>query len=503
MNSFLFDVTEPENRSRGIIGSVGHFLERLKVAKLVTFLMGLVISIAMVWPMFGALGWKAGILVIAAIIALPVVYTGLFNLKAGSIITLVLGFFILGIKRALGDIPLGTLMDGMISLMLCGLFMRLIGRGELKFGTNPISLTLLIWLFYNLIQAFNPVADSQLAWVYTVRSMAFFIILYYILNEAITSVVYVRWLVWTWIILALIGGLYGWKQELFGFTDFELRWVMEDDERFGLLFQHGRFRKFSFFSDPMVFGFVMAYTAVFCATLIAGPFKFTTKAFLAFATFILLGGMIHSSTRSAFVLIPVGFVFFTLITFNRVVILFAALFFVLGTVVVLMPTVNSTHFRIQSAFRPTTDDSYQVRAKNQKMIQPYIQSHPIGGGLGSVGVWGKKFSPDSFLAKFPPDSGYMRIVVETGWIGLILYMVLLCVSIGVGIKNYFRMRDPELKAIMLATLTCFYVLIVANFPQEAIIQLPTNIIFFIILSFMTKLKELDDQKFLAQRNVEI
>jgi len=492
MSNFLFDIDQEQNRTKDLIGKSRFQLEKMGAAKIFTVVIGIIVSLLLVYPMFGALGYKGGIIAIVGISAVPIVIIGIFRLDIGVIITLIMSFFLLGVKRILGDVPLGTLMDGMISLMLIGLFLKLVQSGTLKFGTTPISLILLIWLFYNILQVFNTYADSQMAWVYTVRSMAFFIIMYFIINEAVKTVNMVRWLLGIWIFLALLGGLYGWKQELLGFTQFEMKWINEDQTRFGLLFQHGRFRKFSFFSDPMVFGFVMAYTSALCLTLLTGPFNKFVKILLAIISLILIGGMIHSSTRSAFVLIPVGFIFFTLITLNRPVILSAIVFFILGTVVVLMPTVNSTHFRVQSAFRPTTDDSYQVRAKNQKMIQPFIQSHPMGGGLGSVGVWGIKFSPDSFLAKFPPDSGYMRIVVETGWIGLFLYMAMLCISICVGIRNYFFIKNRELKAYLLAILVTFYVLIFANFPQEAIIQLPTNVIFFIILSFMTKLKELDD-----------
>jgi O-antigen ligase len=498
---FSLPIVARTNRSHSIFGTLRHWLEAAHLDKVGTFGLLVCICLVAVKPMFGGLGWKAGVLVIAVIMALPIAASAVLNMRAGIVITLILSFFILGIKRAVDDAPLGTLIDAMISLMFCGLFFKLVQKGTLKFGTNPISASLFLWLFYNILQAFNPIADSQMAWVYTVRSMAFFIILYFILIDAITSVRFVRTLLVLWIFLATIGGAYGWWQEYRGFNQFEMRWIMEDQLRFGLLFQHGHFRKFSFFSDPMVFGFVMAYTSSLCICLLTGPFKLWLKGVLAIVTFIMLGGMLHSSIRSAFILIPTGLIFMTLITFKERIIAAASIAFVLGTVVVLMPTVNATHFRFQTAFRPKTDDSYQGRAKNQKMIQPYIQTHPIGGGLGSVGIWGKKFSPDTFLAKFPPDSGYMRIVVETGWIGLLLYFALLIIGAWVGIRNYFFIRDPELKCYMLASLTTFYVLIVANFPQEAIIQLPTNVIFFVLLSLMTKIRDLDE-KIRREANVE-
>ncbi|MGL1489090.1 hypothetical protein ACSTJG_25000, partial [Vibrio parahaemolyticus] len=78
---------------------------------------------------------------------------------------------------------------------------------------------------------------------------------------------------------------------------------------------------------------------------------------------------------------------------------------------------NQNILRFQSAFRPNNDASYRVRIFNQARIKPYIWSHPIGGGLGSTGEWGKKFAPNSYLANFPPDSGYVRTTVELGYVG--------------------------------------------------------------------------------------
>jgi cell division protein FtsW (lipid II flippase) len=231
-----------------------------------------------------------------------------------------------------------------------------------------------------------------------------------------------------------------------------------------------------------------------CLALMIGTFKPITKIVLGVFFFIFMLAMFASGTRSAFVMIPAGIAFFALITFKRWIVISAIGGFILLVIVVLMPTVNNAHFRVKTAFQPQTDDSYQVRAKNQKRIQPFIQQHPMGGGLGSVGVWGKKFTPYSMLANFPPDSGYMRVAVEAGWIGLALYLSMLFVAMKTGIQNYFRMKDPELRSYMLATLITFFVLILANFPQEAIIQLPTNVIFFIVMALLTKLKTLEEER---------
>jgi O-antigen ligase len=128
------------------------------------------------------------------------------------------------------------------------------------------------------------------------------------------------------------------------------------------------------------------------------------------------------------------------------------------------------------------------------MIQPYIWAHPIGGGLGSTGVWGAKFSPGSFLASFPPDSGYVRVAVEMGWIGLFLFCTLLFVILKTGINNFFAIEDPELKSYCLAMVLIVYALTIGNYPQEAITQYPLNVYFFLVAALINATYQLDKEK---------
>ncbi|MBK6642897.1 MAG: hypothetical protein IPG39_17560 [Bacteroidetes bacterium] len=61
----------------------------------------------------------------------------------------------------------------------------------------------------------------------------------------------------------------------------------------------------------------------------------------------------------------------------------------------------------------------QVRLANQKKLAAYLDYHWLGGGVGSGGYWGQRFSPNSFLANLALDSWYVRIAAEYGYIGLI------------------------------------------------------------------------------------
>jgi O-antigen ligase len=235
----------------------------------------------------------------------------------------------------------------------------------------------------------------------------------------------------------------------------------------------------------------MACFAIFCVALIVGPTKRNYKLALIVALICSLWVMAYTGTRTAFALVPVGAIFYMGLILNRKVLLVGGILAVLGAGFVLKSTSSGVIFRIQSAFRPSQDDSMNLRLENQKKIQPYIQSHPIGGGLGSCGVWGKRFNPDSELSKFPHDSSFVRMGVELGWIGLILYTLLHYFVLRTGLYYFIRCRDPLIKAIYAGITTWTFMLAVACYVQEAILQLPMNVMYNVFLAVLVTLKNFD------------
>ncbi|MBP9096329.1 MAG: O-antigen ligase family protein [Ignavibacteria bacterium] len=427
----------------------------------------------------------------ALLIGSPLILASMFNLKFGITFTLMLSFVFLGAKRILEDIPLGILMDVMIVVMLFGLFIRQINERNWNFAKNPISKIILVWIVYIFLELANPWAESRLAWLYTFRGLAGFTLMYFLLMYAIDSKKFIFLLIKVWLLLMTLAMIYGYYQEFFGLLPFELNWVMAEKARYMLLYQAGKFRMFSFFSDPLVYGFSMCFTGMLCFILAGGPFRTYKKVFLYTLGCLMIYGMLFSGTRAAFILPPAGFLFYSIIKFKKNIIITGGVLLFLVIILLNIPSSNPNLVRLQSAFKPSEDASYQVRVRNQAFIQPYIQSHPMGGGLGSVGEWGKKFSPWSPLANFPPDSGYVRIAVEMGSIGLFLFCLLLFIVFKEGIKDYFRIKDPMLKTISLGMLTVVYSLTLANFPQEAIGQYPINYLFFVAIAIINKCREFD------------
>jgi len=450
-------------------------------------LLGLALFVAGV---FTFLGIKIGILMVGAVLGVPVLVLCIVNLEFGLFFTVFFSLFVEYINK-FTSFPAGTALDGLLLVLFGGLTLRVLQERSLKFVQHPISFFLLLWIYYNLMQAFNPAAPSRIAWIYAVRSLATWTLLYFIACYVFDSVKSIKR---GWILIigvSLLGALYGLKQEFIGFTGGEMAWLYSDPLRFQLIFTWSRLRVFSFYSDPTSFGILMATIGMFCIVLAMGKFAWWKRIALVISALLMFLSMSYAGSRTPFVLIPVSIVFFTIMTFKKEIVIGTVLLFVLGTAFIMKSTSNPVIFRIQSAFNPD-DSSMQLRLKNQELIQPYIQSHPFGAGLGSVGLWGQRFSPDTWLADFAPDSGFVRVAVEGGWIGLIINMLMLLVAMFYAVRYYFRVQNPKIKALYLALANFLFVLTLANYPQEAIAALPMNPIFNLALAAVVRLKDFDE-----------
>lgn len=441
-------------------------------------------------------GVAFGIIVSSLLIGLPVVGLSLTNLRFGSITIIIIGFFLSKINRQVGNVPLGIVLDAFLLVMLIGLLLNKKKSSE-SLGKNYIGYTIGFWVLYNLFQFFNPSA-SQEGWFYVVRSMAVLMLYYFAFQRAIDSKKFMKVIIHLWIGLSVLAGLYGLFQEFHGLLPGEKEWVTSDEARFKLFYNWGRFRIFSFLNDPTVFGVLMSFTGLMCITLFMGPFKFMYKILMAICSGIMLLAMLYTGTRTAFVMFPAGFLFYSLLTFKTRTITFTALVGLIGVFIVfsdiksLGPIMGTNGLkRLRSAFKPSDDPSFQVREQSQAMIKPFIQSHPFGAGLGTTSVFGRRFNPNSELGDFAPDSGYVRVAVELGWIGLIIYSALFGVTLFTGINTYYTISDPELQAYLASLLAVVYCISVGNYAQQVIMLTPNSLLMFAMMAMIGKMKELD------------
>jgi len=436
---------------------------------------------------------NVGIVILVLIVGIPVLVLSVTNSIFGLGLILFIAVF-MGLPTKYVNLPLGTSLDMMLFFLFFGLLIKQIRERDFSWGKSPISVLIIVWVIYNLFQALNPWAESRLAWLFTVRSMGGLILLYFIACHAFKTYESIKTILKFILSLAFISALYGLKQEFFGFTNQELAWLYSDPHRFELIFQWSRLRIFSFFSDPTNFGIYMAYVGTFNIILALGPTTKIQKFFLLSATFLMFAAMVYAGSRTPFVLIPAGLFFFVLLTLKKSHIIGLVAMMLLGTLFVMKSTSSAVLWRVQSAFDLSkSDDTINVRLKNQTDIQPFIHRHPFGAGLGATGMWGQRFTPNSKLATFAHDSGFVRIAVELGWIGLLLYAALLFTILRTSIYYYVRVKDPMIKTIYLGLTVIVFQLCLASYPQEAIVVLPTSITFYILVAMIVRLKEFDKE----------
>jgi hypothetical protein len=101
--------------------------------------------------------------------------------------------------------------------------------------------------------------------------------------------------------------------------------------------------------------------------------------------------------------------------------------------------------------------------------------------------------PGHPLSGFPADSYLLRAALEIGWIGLIISLLLDLAFLYQGIYYYFRMQNREYKNYIVFILATIFPVIVTQYSQETVGQLPFAIFFFSCLSLITRIKEFDDR----------
>jgi uncharacterized membrane protein YiaA len=438
------------------------------------------------------LGMVPGVLLILMMIGIPTVLGVIFYPQFGVVIFVVAAYLIMFIGRMnITEFPLGTLMDGMELLLIIGVIIQQKQKPDWTIFKGPISIIIAVWILYNLVEVINPTAESKMAWLYTVRSVALIMLSFFIFLYNIRTLKFLKLVLKIWIGLSVFAALYAYKQQFIGFTSFEEAWLYSDPEIAGLLFIGGQWRKFSIFTDPVAFSYNMVVSGLLCIGLLSGPFSRRNKILLGIALFLCFTSLMFSGTRGAYVLPPVAMALYAILKFNRRVMIGAIVGAIGFAALIFVPTSNPTIYRFQTAFKPSDDASFNVRKINQKRIQPFIQSHPLGGGLGATGTWGKRFSPNSFLANFPPDSGYVRVAVEAGWLGLLVFCTLMFIILKEGINNYYSIKDPTLKSICLSMVLVIFAYHIGNYPQEAIVQFPSNTLFYLVAAIIVITKRLD------------
>ena len=390
-----------------------------------------------------------------------------------------LSFFSIGLTRLI-PLPLGLAIDILLVLVFIILFFKSFGGANWHLKNNSLTYCTFFWMLYCSLELLNPEAKSFEAWFYAVRGLAMYPFLmspliFLVLNKKKDFQLLVK----IWFIISIFLGLYGAKQYWLGLFHFEQVWL--DTEGFVTHVLWGKFtRMFSFSSDANQYGQSMAHVAVVAIIFSLGTKKIGSKIFYILTGIISLFGMVLSGTRGAIVIPIIGFGIYFLLSKNFKVLLMGS---IVGAVVMYLLVFTFVAHglapvrRMRTAFQ-SDDRSYLVRLENRENLAVYLKGKPFGGGVGSAGVWGNRFTPGTFLADFQTDGHYVRIKAETGVVGLYLFYLLHAIIIGKIVVITLRLKDPVLQNTMNGLTAGSIAVLVANYSAAVTVALPTNILLY-------------------------
>lgn len=428
-------------------------------------------------------GFKLSIMLMLAFLVIPPVLAVVWKTEIGIYILITAAFFLSVALRLVPHIPIGMSIDFLILLMWVGKGYDMQFNREWSRMKSPLTVIILIWVCYNLSEIANPWAASRAAFFYVIRPAVGYLMLYFMIWDTMKSLKKIHQVFNYVLFMGWIAAMWGIYQFKYGYFGWEMAHVIRTDT-IHLVFNHGRWRSFGPIGGPAQYGILMASFACIAGNAFFIAEKRNRKILLAFLFFCYLMAMVYSGTRSSFIVLPVFYFVKVLISRNKKLYI-SIIFAVFGLVVLAtVPTNNYQIQRIQSVFKASEDKSYQTRAANRKMITPWIIKHPIGGGLGSTGVWGQRFSPGTFLANFPPDSGIIRVAVELGWIGLIIFLLIYAQGFFKGVMGLWKMKSKKHKDKVEAVICLLPAWGLVEMGQEVAGVFPMSLLFWVFLAIL-------------------
>ena len=436
------------------------------------------------------------IIVTAAIIALPIIFICLIiSLRYPAFlfyVIFILNYYIIGLNRYIEASGISYLMDALMGLTLINLIIhtslyKTYDWSSLK--KNPLFIGMSIWMIYCILELVNPTANIQ-AWI-TNRSLA---INGFIITLVSTVLLCKRKHLFTlmniYSILALTAIIKVLIQRYYGWDSYEQRWLNNGGALTHIIMTGTRY--FSFFSDAGNFGSNMGASGViFC---IAAIYIRSVKLKLYYIVIGILSfyAMFLSGTRGAMI-VPLGGLALYAVLCKNVKLLISCTLILISIYIFFAFTNigqdNQQIRRMRTAFNASNDASFNVRKDNKKKLAEYLKNKPFGEGIGLSGVENQKFSV-RFTTLIPHDSTYVKIWVETGIIGVTIYLGLIFGTIA--FCSYilmFKIKDDEIRGLLSAYLCGITGLILSAYGNAFWGQYPTNIIAFVGFSMILNAKK--------------
>lgn len=409
---------------------------------------------------------------------------------------------------------------GLFSMMIILLFTTIClvqlsndERTDWKLGQNLMTYLFSLWLFYYVLEILNP-NNVLAAWNINLTPYALIpLICAFVVPLVIRTKKDIELLLIIWSVFVIIFTLKGYWQKNYGFSSKDLYFLyVLGGWRTHIIWSGIRY--FSCFSDAANYGVHAAMSAVvfgISAFFVEGKWK---RIYFLCVAVAALYGMGISGTRAAMGVLMGGMLMITIIAKNWKALLAGIALSISVFVFFYFTNIgngNQYIYKMRSSFHPTEDASYLVRVENRQRMKELMARKPIGYGIG-LSKAGNFNSKEQM--PYPPDSWLISVWVETGIVGLILYLSIhgllfaWCSWI-----LMFKIRDKKLRGLCAAWLCTdagFFIAAYVNDVMQYPNQLPIYIGFALcfaaphieqnIIEDDKKKKEKDTEELLSNEN---
>jgi len=429
-----------------------------------------------------------GLIPALALSLLPLIIYAIIQLVKEPIYALlgvfIANYFIMGVTRYVTELQGGIVIDGLLLITLFFLLLYNL-KNPVSWVSlrNPLTLLTGIWLVYCLVLVFNPETTLN-HWTAGVRALAVYFFLFPVLTALLLNQFkYLKWFLFVWSVLTLLAIGKSLMQKFIGFDSAELYWLhVLGGSRTHIIYTGVRY--FSFFTDAASFGCNMGMSlVVFGITALYTHSKPLRAYYIAVA---LLAGyaMMISGTRAAIAVPFAGFAFFILLS-KQLKIIIPGIILILALFVFFKFTYighgNTEIRRMRSAFNVTEDASFLVRKQNQEKMRVFMNDHPFGVGIGEA----KRTEPGDYLYQLPTDTSLVFVWVETGVVGLSIFLSIFLVTFLKGTYDiWFRIENRQLRGLLSALLGGVAGMLVSSYGNEMLQQFPNGPIVYMSMAFI-------------------
>lgn len=347
-----------------------------------------------------------------------------------------------------------------------------------KSGQNIMTYMFVVWLLYYFLEVLNP-NNVMAAWNINITPYALIpLICAFIVPMVIRSKKDIELLLIIWSVFVLIFTIKGYWQKNYGFNSKELYFLyVLGGWRTHIIWSGIRY--FSCFSDAANYGVHAAMSAVVFG--ISAFFVKSMKMRIYFLFIALCGlyGMGISGTRAAMGVVVGGILMVTIIAKNWKALLtgiFVSLSIFCFFYFTNIGNSNQYIFKMRSSFHPSKDASYIVRVENRAKMKELMVKKPIGYGIG-LSKAGNFQSKEQM--PYPPDSWLISIWVETGIVGLILYLSIHDILFAwCSWLLMFKVRNKNLRGLVAAWLCMNAGFFIASYVND-VMQYPNQLPIYI------------------------